>query len=82
MDTDIPSLINQLLLLFSLLFLSALFSFSETAITSMGKGKLMALQERHPKHRGIFKCHTTDNLTSIPFKNILNLRCHIIGSAI
>ena len=46
--------LQSLLFLLSLLFLSALFSSTETAITAVGRGKLLALQERHPyRHRSL-----------------------------
>lgn len=45
---------QSILILAALLGLSALFSSSETAITSIGRGKLLAIQERNPqKQRGI-----------------------------
>lgn len=43
--------LQSLLLLLLLLLLSALFSSTETSITAVGRGKLMALQERHPGRR-------------------------------
>lgn len=43
--------LQSLLLLLLLLLLSALFSSTETSITAVGRGKLMALQERHPYRR-------------------------------
>ncbi|HPD98604.1 MAG TPA: CNNM domain-containing protein, partial [Synergistales bacterium] len=45
---------QSILILAFLLGLSALFSSSETAITSIGRGKLLAIQEKNPqKKRGI-----------------------------
>lgn len=86
MDTDIPSLINHILLLFLLLFLSALCSFSETAITSTGKGKLMALQERHPKHRGTLAwliANTQPVLTAmLVLNNLANIAATAVATAL
>lgn len=45
---------QSILILVVLLALSALFSSSETAITSIGRGKLLAIQERNPhRQKGI-----------------------------
>ncbi len=44
-------IIRSILILAVLLLFSAFFSSSETAITSIGRGKLLAIQEKNPKRR-------------------------------
>lgn len=44
-------IIRSILILVVLLLFSAFFSSSETAITSIGRGKLLAIQEKNPKRR-------------------------------
>lgn len=86
MDTDIPSLINHILLLLLLLFLSALCSFSETAITSTGKGKLLSLQDRHPKSRnalGWLIANIQSVLTvTLVLNNLVNIAATTVATAL
>jgi len=86
LDTDIPSLINHILLLLLLLFLSALCSFSETAITSSGKGKLLALQEKHPKSRkslGWLMSNVQSVLTvTLVLNNLVNIAATAVATAL
>ena len=86
MDTDIPSLINHILLLLLLLSLSALCSFSETAITSTGKGKLLALQERYPKSRNALSW-LIGNIQSVltvtlVLNNLVNIAATTVATAL
>jgi putative hemolysin len=86
LDTDIPSLINHILLLLLLLSLSALCSFSETAITSTGKGKLLALQEKHPKSRNALSW-LIGNIQSVltvtlVLNNLVNIAATTVATAL
>ena len=55
-DSVVP-LLEWLLWLTVLLLLSAFCSASETAITTTGRGKLLALQETRPFYRSLFQWH-------------------------
>ena len=46
--------LQSAVLLILLLLLSAFFSASETAITSSGRGKILALIDRHPYRKRFF----------------------------
>ncbi len=86
MDTDIPSLVNNILLLLLLLSLSSLFSFSETAITSTGRGKLLALQEKYPKSRNAIGW-LIDNVQSVLtvtliLNNLVNIAATTVATAL
>jgi CBS domain containing-hemolysin-like protein len=86
LDTDIPSLINHILLLLLLLFLSAVCSFSETAITSTGKGKLLAMQEKHPRSRnslGWLIANIQSVLTvTLVLNNLVNIAATTVATAL
>lgn len=75
-------LTQGLVILFSLLLLSALFSSTETAITAVGKGKLMALQERHPSRRRLLDWLSGDPQRALTVTLVANNLVNIAASAV
>lgn len=79
MDSD---LVQGLVLLLSLLIFSALFSSTETAITAVGKGKLMALEERHPSRRRALSWLSGDPQRALTVTLVANNLVNIAASAV
>lgn len=70
------------LLLLLLLLLSAFFSASETAITSVGRGKILALTERHPYQKRFFEWLLKDIQRALTIALISNNLVNIAASAL
>jgi CBS domain containing-hemolysin-like protein len=68
--------------LFFLLLLSAFFSSAETAITSSGRGKLLALQERHPYQRRFLQWLVGDVQRALTITLVSNNLVNIAASAV
>jgi putative hemolysin len=80
---DIPvSVIRIFMFLFFLLLLSAFFSSAETAITSSGRGKLLALQERHPYQRRFLQWLVGDVQRALTITLVSNNLVNIAASAV
>lgn len=75
-------LVQSLFFLFVLLVLSALFSSTETAITAVGRGKLMALQERHPSRRRFLGWLADDPQRALTVTLVANNLVNIAASAV
>ncbi|HOO87575.1 MAG TPA: hemolysin family protein [Aminobacteriaceae bacterium] len=69
-------------LLLVLLFLSAFFSASETAITSSGRGKILALIERYPYQKRFFEWLLKDVQRALTIVLISNNLVNIAASAV
>ncbi len=75
-------LAQSLVLLFFLLVFSAVFSSTETAITAVGTGKLMALQERHPSRRRFLGWLADDPQRALTVTLVANNLVNIAASAV
>jgi len=73
---------ESILLLILLLVLSAFFSASETAITSSGRGKILALMERYPYQRRFFEWLLRDIQRALTIVLISNNLVNIAASAV
>ncbi len=73
---------ESILLLVLLLVLSAFFSASETAITSSGRGKILALMERYPYQRRFFEWLLRDIQRALTIVLISNNLVNIAASAV
>lgn len=73
---------QKILLLFILLVGSAFFSGSETAVTTIGRGKLLALQERHPRRRKSIEWLLEDMQRALTVILIGNNLVNIAASAV
>ena len=76
------SLVITLSILFTLLCLSALFSSSETAITAMSRGRLMALKEKHPSFARILDWLMQDVQRALTVTLVANNLVNIAASAV
>ena len=81
-DVETIYIFRTILVLFALLLLSALFSASETAITSSGKGKILALEERHPFSRFFLSWLLADIQRALTITLISNNLVNIAASAV
>jgi CBS domain containing-hemolysin-like protein len=80
---DIPlSAMRYGFFLLFLLLLSAFFSSAETAITAAGRGKLLALQERHPFQRRFFQWLVGDTQRALTITLVSNNLVNIAASAV
>ncbi|TDY58321.1 CBS domain containing-hemolysin-like protein [Aminivibrio pyruvatiphilus] len=75
-------LTESVLLLILLLVLSAFFSASETAITSSGRGKILALMERYPYQKRFFDWLLRDIQRALTIVLISNNLVNIAASAV
>ena len=83
MIVDIPaSAIKALIFLLFLIICSAFFSSAETAITAAGRGKLLALQERHPYQRRFFQWLVGDVQRALTITLVSNNLVNIAASAV
>ncbi|MDR1977384.1 MAG: hemolysin family protein [Synergistaceae bacterium] len=84
-DIVVP-LLEGLFWLAVLLFLSAFCSASETAITSVGRGKLLALQETRPFYRSLFQWLIDDIQRVLTLcliaNNVVNIGASTLATAI
>ncbi|MDI9369769.1 MAG: hemolysin family protein [Synergistota bacterium] len=76
------SVVQMILLLTTLLLLSAFFSAAETAITSSGRGKILALSERHPYRKRFFDWLLRDVQRALTIVLISNNLVNIAASAL
>lgn len=76
------SVVLTLSILFVLLCLSALFSSSETAITAMSRGRLMALKEKHPSFARILDWLMQDVQRALTVTLVTNNLVNIAASAV
>lgn len=81
-DMESIYVIRTVLLLGVLLVLSAVFSASETGITSSGRGKLLALQERHPFSKTFLAWLLADVQRALTITLISNNLVNIAASAV
>jgi putative hemolysin len=80
---DIPaSAIKALIFLLFLIICSAFFSSAETAITAAGRGKLLALQERHPYQRRFFQWLVGDVQRALTITLVSNKLVNISARAV
>jgi len=75
-------LLKGLLGLVALLLMSAFCGFSETAITTTGRGKLMALQESRPFYRPLFQWLMDDTQRVLTLCLILNNIVNVAASTL
>ncbi len=73
---------RSILILVVLLLFSAFFSSSETAITSIGRGKLLAIQEKYPKRRKGIEWLISDMQRALTVILIGNNLVNIAASAV
>jgi CBS domain containing-hemolysin-like protein len=81
-DMESIYVIRTVLFLGVLLVLSAVFSASETGITSSGRGKLLALQERHPFSKTFLAWLLADVQRALTITLISNNLVNIAASAV
>jgi len=77
-----PLAVQSTVILLVLLFLSAFFSASETAITSSGRGKILSLIERYPYQRRFFEWLLGDIQRALTIVLISNNLVNIAASAV
>jgi CBS domain containing-hemolysin-like protein len=84
-DTVVP-LVESFFWLIVLLFLSAFCSASETAITTVGRGKLLALQEARPFYKTLFQWMLDDIQRILTLcliaNNIVNIGASTLATAV
>lgn len=74
--------LHSMAFLFILLLLSALFSSTETSITAVGRGKLLALQERHPYRRRFLAWLADQTQKALTITLVANNLVNIAASAV